>query len=347
MIVLIDLEGKIIDCNDIAAKIIGASKKRLVNKPFNELDIFNNDEISRLLSIYPKAKKLNDIGPIDFELRMNKEQNWVEVYPAPIMINKKLIGIQLIFKNITERKRAEKEMMMHMLKFQLGDGRSYLVKETQPTVALEGYKEMLKLNYHGIIISRIPKNDFKVLLKSDNYEFHWLAEKGGEDSIPPKVNEIFKQIEFIFKKHQRSTVLLFTGLDYLISRTGFKKTALLVQWIKEIVYLTGNISFLTIDPLILNNRELKLLELECDQLQLRLNEKKLTDPQIRMLRSIYMNNLTGIKPSYTDLGQALGLSKPTVRKRVRRLTNAGFMSESVRGRNKVLELTKVGRELIN
>ena len=60
---------------------------------------------------------------------------------------------------------------------------------------------------------------------------------------------------------------------------------------------------------------------------------------------IFDKNNAGIKPSYTDIGSELGISKPTSRKRIRRLISAGYVVEIEKGNKKVLELTQKGRFL--
>jgi Mn-dependent DtxR family transcriptional regulator len=60
---------------------------------------------------------------------------------------------------------------------------------------------------------------------------------------------------------------------------------------------------------------------------------------------IYEKNSSGSKPSFSEIGDELKLSKPTFRKRVRRLINGGYVVEITKGNKKVLELTQKGRSL--
>lgn len=62
-------------------------------------------------------------------------------------------------------------------------------------------------------------------------------------------------------------------------------------------------------------------------------------------RSICKQNNLGVKPKYSDVRLALGISKPTVGKRIRRLIAAGHMLDAVRGNSKILELTMRARNL--
>jgi len=61
-----------------------------------------------------------------------------------------------------------------------------------------------------------------------------------------------------------------------------------------------------------------------------------------VMRFTYQQNREGIKPSYSEIGEALGISKPTVRKRVRHIISRAYAREFARGSYKTLELTEMG-----
>ncbi|MGQ9583464.1 MAG: winged helix-turn-helix transcriptional regulator, partial [Thermoplasmatota archaeon] len=61
-----------------------------------------------------------------------------------------------------------------------------------------------------------------------------------------------------------------------------------------------------------------------------------------VLRRIHDRNVVGEKPSLSTVGRELHLSRPTVRWRVRRLAERGFIRVAVSGRRKTLELTEQG-----
>jgi Mn-dependent DtxR family transcriptional regulator len=66
---------------------------------------------------------------------------------------------------------------------------------------------------------------------------------------------------------------------------------------------------------------------------------------MEIAQMIYDRNSSGIKPSFSELGEELKMSKPTFRKRVRRLIAGGYAVEVNKGNRKVLELTQKGRSL--
>jgi uncharacterized membrane protein len=70
-----------------------------------------------------------------------------------------------------------------------------------------------------------------------------------------------------------------------------------------------------------------------------------TADQRDILDYIHRQSLLGVRPTLTELGRALKLSKPTARKKVRDLVHGGYLALSPRGRTKVLELTDLGRRV--
>jgi DNA-binding MarR family transcriptional regulator len=282
------------------------------------------------------------------EIKLNGEVGWLEVFPAIIKNGKKLIGFQLIFKNITERKRAEKEMKMRLLKFNLEDGNLYITKEPIPIKAMEAFKDLLNVGYTGLAIARSPENEFKKLLNSNNndFDFLWFAERKTKNSVTPNLKDLEIKIEKLFTNYQSKYVIIITGIDYLGFKNGYKNTLAFIQSLKEIAYLTNNIIIISIDPATFNNRELRLFELEGQDIKIKDSNKKLPDAHLKLLKYVYENNAIGNKPSFTIIGQELGLSKPTVRKQIRQLIKLGYMMENSKGRNKVVELTTMGRDFV-
>jgi PAS domain S-box-containing protein len=241
----------------------------------------------------------------------------------------------ITIRDITERRRAEDEMRKRLMKFKLEDGKLYLVKEPVSSLSLDALKDFLGIGYHGLVISRTPELERVV---GEGCDFLWVSEKGGEKSLSPKIEEIELKIGNL----QRRNVVLLDRLDYIIFKNGFKKTLSFVQRLRELTYLTGLTVILSVDPSALSMRELNLLEKEALEVE-PLHKVKMPEHLLEVLRFIYRQNYVGVKPSYTDVGAELEISKPTVRKRIRLLISAGYVSEVKKGRDKIVELTEGGR----
>jgi len=322
-------------------KLTGMEKNRLIGKSLTELNMFYDEDISKLIELFPKAISGKSIGPIDMAIQFDKGRGWMEVFPALLKKGDKAHALQLIVRDITERKRTEEEMKRRLMKFKLEDGKLYLVQENNPSISLEAFKDLLKVGYPGFVISRTPEKYFKKSVMNNVFEFLWLAEKGEKNTLPPKINEIELRLENL---HRKSAILI-DRVDYLIFKNGFKKILSFVQHLREFTYLAGHIVIMSIDPTTLSKQELRLLEKENAEIEPRPEKKKLPEEQLKILKYIYEDNIIGVKPSFTKIGQELGISKPTVRKRIRLLVSAGYLMEIIKGRNKIVELTEMGRNL--
>ncbi|MBV7509405.1 diguanylate cyclase [Bacillus sp. sid0103] len=108
VIITFDLEGKLISANR-AVLLFGFTTSDLINKPFTAFLVPN--DIERTLSHFKQAV----LGlPTTYECSIyDKEGNQREIRATniPIIINDKVIGVYGIIKEITEQKKAQKNLM--------------------------------------------------------------------------------------------------------------------------------------------------------------------------------------------------------------------------------------------
>jgi len=68
---------------------------------------------------------------------------------------------------------------------------------------------------------------------------------------------------------------------------------------------------------------------------------------LEILTFVYNKNLIGIKPTFSDIGREINITRPTIGKRMSFLTTSNYLIVSIKGRNKVVELTNKGREIFS
>lgn len=253
----------------------------------------------------------------------------------------KILRTEGIFRDITERKRAEEEIKRRLMRFRFEDGGLYLVKEDQPGLSLEAFNDLLKIGYKGFVISRTTEEEFNKSLDED-FGFYWLSERGGERTLFPEPTDI----ESIIGDMPRKAAILFDRLDYLVFKKGFEEILSFVQHLRELAYSKGGIIILSLDPSTLDKREIRLLEKETWELE-PMERAKLPDGLLEVLRFLYLQNNKGERPSYTDVGTELKISRPTARKRIGNLVSDGYVRVVVKGNRKVLELSEKGRNIFS
>jgi DNA-binding MarR family transcriptional regulator len=287
-------------------------------------------------------------SPNRFEFRIIRRDGairWVEMFSSHIEYHGES-AVQAALVDITERKLAEEEMKRQLMRFDLEEGYLYLVKEDVPMQSLDAFRDLLRAGYPGHVISRSPDREFGKMLGEEynhDYRFLWLSERsdGAQETImPPRPDEVETLVESISHKN----AILFDRLDYMVFKNGIERVVSMIQHLRELSYLNNQVIILSMDPSTLETREIRLLEKEAREIRPR-ERLKMPETHSRMLKFIYRQNTRGIKPSYTDLIMELNSSKPTIRKHVRLLLSSGYLTETLKGRSKILELTEKGKRL--
>jgi PAS domain S-box-containing protein len=337
-----DLDGNIIECNQAMLELHGfGSKKEAIGR--NAFTLIAKKDQERAIRNMEKILEDGIVKNIEYTFSTKNGSEFPAELSAGVIMDLagKPVSYVTLTKDISEQKQAEEEIKKRMMKFRLDEGKFYLVKESSPVLSLEAFKDLLKVGYHGLVVSRTPENDFKKIINNFDFDFIWLAEKSVINSMQPKLKEIELKIETLPRKYS----VLIDRMDYLIFKNGYKKTLSFVQNLRDLAYLTSNIIIMSIDPTTLRNQELRLLEKESAEIEPRIDKRKIPEELFKILQFIYKENGMGIKPSYINIGQELKISRPTVRKRVRNIISAGYVFENVKGKNKILELTEMGRNL--
>ncbi|MDP7081325.1 MAG: PAS domain S-box protein [Candidatus Undinarchaeales archaeon] len=341
-LLLVDLDGMTTYVNPAFCSMTGFSEKELVGiKP--PFPFWNEGTRDRAMALFKRYVFEERGGEGEFEGALRRKDGDLIhclITPAPIKgADAATSGWLAVFKDITERKRSEEEMRRRLMRYSLEDGQLYLAQEQAAGLALEAFSDLLKAGFPGLVISRAPEKEFKKDLDAE-YTFHWLTDRAGAGSIAPRA----AQVENCIEELQRAHTVLIDRLDFLVLKIGFSETLSLVERLREVAYLKGHIIIVSVDPTTMDPRELRLLEKECLEINPMI-KVSLPEDLLEVLRYVYQRNLLGLKPSNTEIGAELGISQPTVRKRVRNLVSAGHLLQHEKGRSKVVELSERGRHL--
>jgi len=337
-IIICDRQGEIVSANPGAATLLGyGNLDELIG--MSDIELYEEPELRLEL-----VKELIEKGTLqDIELLLKKKDgNLIYVLSSASNHtdkNGEVIRHQIVFMDITERKKAEEDMKRRLMKFRLDEGNLYLVMESIPTLSLEALKDLINVGYHGIVLSRGHREELQAYIQ-DEFDYYWLAERDAKFGMKPSIQIINSLFDNIGRRH----AVFIDRLDYLISKNGFKKTLDFIHHLRELIYLKGSIVILSIDPFTIQKEDLRLIEKECKEVE-PLHKKIISDNLFNILKYTYRQNALGLKPSYSAVGKELNISKPTVRKRVSELISTGYLREEIKGRNKAVELTERGRQL--
>lgn len=336
-VVIMDPRGEVFFANDAALGLLGLGASELKGTHFTAMLHPEDREKGKL--VLSRTLKMGGISNVELTLQRKAGE------PVPVEMSTSVMtaapdsqaSVVAIWRDITEHRRVEREIRSRLMAYNLEEGNLYLVTESTPLLAFEGFRDLLRAGYRGVVLSRTPPS------RSDSaparpFDFIWLSEKDAGRGLRPRLGVIERWLEAL----PRNRAVLFDRLDYLITKNGPGKTLHFVQMLGELAYLMGHIIILSLDPATVDAKTLRAMEKEAHAIEPR-TRPPLPNDRLEVLKYVYHQGLAGAKPTLTEVGRGLGLSKPTARKRVRDLVRWGHLAISTRGRAKVLELTEKGR----
>ena len=336
IIFIIDIKGNFSYISPAVQKITGYSRDDILGKSLE--NFLPESEYKRIKQASDKLMTGEILKGLELEIIGKKYKSiFVEVNATPITKDGEIIGYQGIARDITDRKHAEEEMKKRLMKFKLEQGKVYLVEESANTISHEVLSDLVKVGYTGLVITR-SNNSYYENRYQDELELLWLSENGKKNAIKPSL----KNLQHIISNLHHKRIIYIDRLDYLISKRGYKRVLSFVQNLIELATFSNHIIILSIDPSTLSYRELRLLEKETSEIE-PMVRPKLPEDLVSVLRFVYEQNVLGIKPSYSEVESELGVCKPTMRKRIRKLITTGYLNENSKGRSKVVELSERGR----
>lgn len=111
-IILLDLNGTILDCNPATTEISHLSKAELIGRSFAELSTLHKEDGPKYTDILARLARGEEITSFEAEaVRGEGEPCWFEIFPALLKRNGNVSAIQLIVRDITERKLMEQTLL--------------------------------------------------------------------------------------------------------------------------------------------------------------------------------------------------------------------------------------------
>ncbi|WP_286243788.1 sensor histidine kinase [Methanobacterium ferruginis] len=110
-VVVLGLDGKIMDLNHAAAKFSPLPREDTVGMYFTDLQSITGEDSSYYQELFAKFLAGEEVGTFESRLISREgEIRIMEIHPAPLYKNGELFAVQVIAQDITERKKAETEI---------------------------------------------------------------------------------------------------------------------------------------------------------------------------------------------------------------------------------------------
>lgn len=337
-IIILDLEDRIIECNKATTALLELEYKNLIGQRFEDLDILDRSQAVRYVNMLQPLAKGENINAIELELLMKDgSSKWIELFPNMLFHREIPSGIQIISRDITDRKLVEIQMRTKLMKYELDIGNLYLSKEPRPKQSLEAFRELLMVGHSGTLISRQSRKNYQ------NIEYMFNHITVSETDRTNHVFPSYKSIHDLLTVLPRGEVVHIDCIEYLISKIGSKKTLNLIQYLKDLAGSKNLYVLISVDPIAMSKTDMGLIEKESKNILPSKLLVGLSAKLIETLAYIEKMNKEGIMPSYSDIGEEFQLSKPTTRTRIKQLQDLETVIEIQRGRKKLLEVTEKGK----
>ena len=164
-IVVMGLDGVVMDCNRAAEISAGVSREELIGKSIFEMEIASDQEISKHMDLLPRLMSGEEIDPIELRLvSPDGEARWREMFPSPWRRGGEINGIQLISHDITGRKQAEEELRLSEERLKDLVRRLRLSQEELSTPVIQVWDRVLALPLIGVFDTGRAQRVMEVLL---------------------------------------------------------------------------------------------------------------------------------------------------------------------------------------
>jgi two-component system, cell cycle sensor histidine kinase and response regulator CckA len=109
-IYLIDLEGRFVDGNPAAERLVGYPKSELIGKTFFSIDLLSGAELRKAAASFSRSRLGEPTGPEEFTIqRSDRNLISVEIRTYPILIQERPLVLG-IARDVSERKQAEQHL---------------------------------------------------------------------------------------------------------------------------------------------------------------------------------------------------------------------------------------------
>ncbi|OYT26531.1 MAG: hypothetical protein B6U97_03640 [Candidatus Altiarchaeales archaeon ex4484_96] len=144
-------------------------------------------------------------------------------------------------------------------------GQTCIIKEYRPDKSTElFFNEVSNPELTGLYISRL--NPKKVSAHPDliNVSYYWLTDSLTDmDSVSPEPERIFALItSFLEKSPNAQSIILFDGIEYLITHSNFEQALHLIQGLVDKIGVHSSRLIIPLNPDALSSKEMALLERE-------------------------------------------------------------------------------------
>ncbi len=146
------------------------------------------------------------------------------------------------------------------IKYTVRKGFGYVVKEKKPTRSFEIFVDQVTHEIQGLCITRQHPGTIRTKWGLEKTPIIWLSNKVGRVYVNPTNIGILSDTIIRFVEKSEESIILIDGVEFLIVNNDFEKVLRMIHHISEGVMEHKSRLLISIDPRILEIREMALLE---------------------------------------------------------------------------------------
>ncbi|UCF08893.1 MAG: isoleucine--tRNA ligase [Thermoplasmata archaeon] len=135
-------------------------------------------------------------------------------------------------------------------------------EDTEPVYGL--IEEAVSKGYPAVCFTRDFPKKIREIYNFGETKIYWLSNIGKADTIRPKNLEKLSLSMEQFLAQDKTGVILLSGIDYLITNNNFITVLRLIQSLRDQVAVSNSILIIPVNPSVLEENQLRLLEREVD-----------------------------------------------------------------------------------
>ena len=117
-ILAVNAEGIVTSANRSFLTLVGHDSEEIVGKPFTELKTMRMEDIPKFQEMFKSLIKGESPAPVEFlYVRRDGTSRWAEVHPGLLTKEGNPVGVQVIMRDVSERKDAEKLILENQQRF--------------------------------------------------------------------------------------------------------------------------------------------------------------------------------------------------------------------------------------
>ena len=112
-ITLLGLDGTVIDCNKATTRLRQRPKEQIIGQLFTNVETLMEEDLAHYGQLFSQLLNGEEVQPLVIQLKDNGDTSavrWVEAFPSLLHRDGRIDAIQVIARDITQRKLAEKEL---------------------------------------------------------------------------------------------------------------------------------------------------------------------------------------------------------------------------------------------